>query len=114
MNYLLPSEYEQFGLETTTPEAWTGAASALMNAHCRRTSLTVMQYVERLRVSPDRNLVHLTYLPLSAVSPGTNPIVAMRGRYASLLLRRGEVQVVSCQFGCGAFWLPVIRGRSRP
>jgi hypothetical protein len=106
MNYLLPSEYEQFGLETTTPEAWTGAASALMNAHCRRASLAVMQYVERLRVSPDRNLVHLTYLPLSAVPPATNPIVAMRGRYASSLLRRGEFQGDLAQDVVRAFSLP--------
>jgi hypothetical protein len=92
MNYLLPSEYEQFGLETSTPEAWAAAASALIDAHCRRPSLAVTQYVERLRVSPDRNLVHLTYLPLSAIAPAVNPIVAMRGRYGSSLLTRGELQ----------------------
>src|SRR6059058_4336874 len=92
MNYLLPSEYEQFGLETTTPEAWAAAASALIDAHCRRSSLAVTQYVERLRVSPDRNLVHLTYLPLAVVTPAVNPIVAIRGRYGASLLRRGEFQ----------------------
>jgi hypothetical protein len=92
MNYLLPSEYEQFGLETTTPEAWAAAASALIDAHCRRSSLALTQYVERLRVSPDRNLVHLTYLPLTAVAPAVNPIVAIRGRYGASLLRRGEFQ----------------------
>src|SRR5438445_4378098 len=104
MNYLLPSEDEQFGLETTTPEAWTGAASALIDAHCRRASLAVMQYVERLRVSPDRNLVHLTYLPLSAVSPATNPITAMRGRYA--VSRRGEFQGDLAHDVARAFSLP--------
>jgi hypothetical protein len=104
MNYLLPSEYEQFGLETSTPEAWTGAASALIDAHCRRASLGVMQYVERLRVSRDRNVVHLTFLPLCPLGPATNPIVSMRGRYA--MPRRGELQGDMTHDVARAFSLP--------
>lgn len=92
MNYLLPSEYEQFGIETTTPEAWIGAASALINAHCRRTSLAVTQYVEQQRINPDRNLVRLTYLPLTAGEGASSPIVLVKARYGNSRLRRGELR----------------------
>jgi hypothetical protein len=88
MIYLQPSEYEQYGLEATTPAAWVTAASAMMDAHCRRGTLGVAQYSERVRVSDGRNSVRLTYLPLAISAPASIAIVAMRGRYA--LPRRGE------------------------
>ena len=76
MNYLLPTEYEQFGLETATPEAWTSAATSLINAHCRRTTLFIAQYVERIRLADHRYTLRLTYLPLAPVAPATNAITA--------------------------------------
>jgi hypothetical protein len=88
MNYLSPSEYEAHGLDATTPEAWVTAASAVIDAHCRRATLAITQYQEHLRVSPSRNTVHLTYLPLAILAPATTPIVAARGRYG--VPRRGE------------------------
>lgn len=88
MNYLQPSEYEMYGLEATTAPAWVMAASAIVDAHCRRSTLGVVQYTERVRVGAGRNTIRLTYLPLVTVTPATGPIVTARSRYASP--RRGE------------------------
>ena len=88
MNYLSPSEYESYGLEATTPSAWVAAASAVMDAHCRRATLAVAQYTERLRMVSGRNTVRLTYLPLAALAPASSPLVSARARYA--VPRRGE------------------------
>ena len=82
MNYLSQSEYEVYGVEAKTPESWTAAASSLIDAHCRRPTLAVASYVERLRLRAGRNTVRLTYLPLAPVAPATSPIVSARGRYA--------------------------------
>lgn len=105
MNYLQASEYEMYGLETTTAQAWVTAASAILDAHCRRATLGVVQYTERLRLATGRNAVRLTYLPAVPVAPATSPIVAARGRYASP--RRGEwVNEEVAWEAAGAFGLP--------
>ena len=88
MNYLDSSEYGQYGLDASLPEWWVTAASALIDAHCRRKSLGVAQYSERMRVASARNTARLTYLPLSAVAPALSPIVSARARFA--VPRRGE------------------------
>jgi len=88
MNYLEASEYQQYGLDASLPEWWVTAASALMDAHCRRKSLGVAQYSERLRIMPGWNAVRLTYLPLAALPPAQSPIVSARARFA--VPRRGE------------------------
>jgi hypothetical protein len=88
MIYLTPPEYELYGLEATTPSPFVAAASALIDAHCRRTTLAVAQYEERLRVAADRNTVRLTYLPLAAMPPAVTPIVSAQGRYT--IPRRGD------------------------
>ncbi len=88
MNYLSPTEYESYGLEATTLAAWVTAASAVIDAHCRRTTLGVAQYEERLRVQAGRNTVRLTYVPLAPLAPATSPIVSAQGRYT--IPRRGE------------------------
>jgi len=88
MNYLSPSEYVTYGLETTTPAAWVTAASAVIDAHCRRATLAVTQYEERRRMTAGRNTVRLSYLPLAAVAPASTPIVSASGRYT--IPRRGE------------------------
>ena len=51
MGYLLPAEYVQYGLTAETTDDWVTMASALMEAHCRRPSLMVTQYVERMRLT---------------------------------------------------------------
>jgi hypothetical protein len=88
MNYLSPSEYETYGLEATTPAAWVTAASAVIDAHCRRATLAVTQYEERRRMTAGRNTVRLSYLPLAVVAPASTAMVSVRGRYT--LPRRGE------------------------
>lgn len=88
MNYLSPDEYKQFELEATTPAAWVMAASALIDAHCRRPSLGVQQYRERVCLTPGRPVVRLSYLPLATIPPATTPLVSVRGRYG--VPRRGE------------------------
>ena len=88
MNYLDSSEYGRYGLDASLPEWWVTAASALIDAQCRRKSLGVAQYSERVRVAPGRNSARLTYLPLAAVAPAQSPIVSARARFA--VPRRGE------------------------
>jgi hypothetical protein len=88
MNYLSPTEYQLYGIDTTTDPALVGAASSLIDAHCRRATLAVAQYEERIRMMADRNTIHLTYLPLAPLAPATSPIVSGRGRYT--IPRRGE------------------------
>lgn len=88
MNYLDPSEYEVYGLEETTPASLVMAASALMDAHCRRETLALVQYTERVRLG-GRGTVRLTYLPLVASAPASSPLVAVRVRYG--VPRRGDL-----------------------
>ena len=88
MNYLFPSEYQLYGVDVTTEPSLVGAASSLIDAHCRRATLAIAQYEERIRMMPDRNVIHLTYLPLAPLPPASSPIVSGRGRYT--IPRRGE------------------------
>lgn len=109
MNYLQPAEYELYGLETTTALSWVTAASAIMDAHCRRTTLAVATYTERMRTENGNRPVRLTYLPLNPVAPATSPIVSVQARYATP--RRGEVEYdaivwdAAIAFGIPGTWL---------
>ncbi|MEO7027823.1 MAG: hypothetical protein ABI147_00275 [Acidobacteriaceae bacterium] len=67
MGYLLPAEYAEYGLTTETADAWVNAASAMMDAYCRRPSLLATSYVERLRVGHASLAVRLSYGPLVSV-----------------------------------------------
>ena len=88
MNYLDSSEYEKYGLEKETLESWVTAASALIDAHCRRPTLGVAQYTERIRLN-GQGTARLTYLPLATAEGASSPVVALRARYA--MPRRGEM-----------------------
>ncbi len=111
MTYLDPTEYTTYGLEATTPASVVAAASSLIDAHCRRVTLGVAQYEERLRMAPDRNTVRLTYLPLATVAPATTPIVSAQGRYC--IPRRGEWPFddlrldVALMFGLPGTWTAI-------
>jgi hypothetical protein len=89
MGYLQPTEYENFGLASDTTDDWVTAASALIDAHCRRASLNPTQYVERLRLVEGSQCVRLSYLPLVAVPPLSSPLIGIRARYGRP--RRGEM-----------------------
>lgn len=114
MNYLSDSEYATYGLDATTPDALVAAASTLIDAHCRRATLAVAQYEERLRMAPDRNTVRLTYVPLTIVAPATTPIVSAQGRYC--IPRRGEWPFddlrldVALMFGLPGVWTAIDAG----
>jgi hypothetical protein len=107
MNYLQPSEYEAYGLEATTDVAWVTGASAIVDAHCRRVTLAINQFTERIRTEGQRP-VRLTYRPMMALAPATSPIVSARARYA--MPRRGELPDetlawdVALAFGVPGWW----------
>jgi hypothetical protein len=88
MNYLDATEYMTYGLAATTDQSWVTAASAIIDAHCRRSTLAITQYEERLKVPPELNTVRLSYLPLVSVAPAATPIVSLQARYG--MPRRGE------------------------
>jgi hypothetical protein len=90
MGYLDPTEYVAYGLTADTTDDWIAMASALMEAHCRRTSLLVTQYVERMRLTAGSQSVRLSYLPLTPLAPAISPLVGVRVRYGRP--RRGEMQ----------------------
>ena len=104
MGYLQATEYESFGLACDTTDDWVTAASALMDAHCRRASLNPMQYVERLRLADGAQCARLSYLPLIAVAPATSPLLSIRARYGRP--RRGEMVYAIQAEIAWAFGLP--------
>jgi hypothetical protein len=75
MAYLLPAEYAEFGLSAETADAWVNAASAMIEAHCRRPSLLSTSYTERVRVPYESQTTRLSYGPLLSVD-------AVKARYA--------------------------------
>lgn len=80
MNYLDPAEYQVFGLSEETPDALVAAASAMIDGFCRRPSLGVTQYVERLRVGRDRQTVRLSHGPAVSADGIALPVTACRVR----------------------------------
>ena len=88
MGYLQPTDYENFGLASDTTDDWITAASALMEAYCRRASLNATQYVERVRLVSESQTARMSYLPLVAIPPAISPLLAMNVRYGRP--RRGE------------------------
>jgi hypothetical protein len=89
MGYLLPTEYVQYGLTAETTDDWVTMASALMEAYCRRPSLLVTQYVERIRLTAGAQTVRLSYRPLAAAVGVTSALVGIRVRFGRQ--RRGEL-----------------------
>jgi hypothetical protein len=107
MGYLLPTEYVQYGLTAETSDDWITMASALMEAHCRRPSLLVTQYVERMRLTSGSQSVRLSYRPLAVAAGAASALVGVRVRYGRP--RRGELvdefrQQVVWAFGLPGSW----------
>jgi hypothetical protein len=110
MGYLDPTEYVAYGLTADTTDDWIAMASALIEAHCRRTSLLVTQYVERMRLTAGSQSVRLSYLPLAPLGEATSPLVGVRVRYGRP--RRGEMQdpmlaQVAWAFSVPGSWSPL-------
>jgi hypothetical protein len=89
MGYLDPTEYIAYGLAAETPDDWVALASTLIEAHCRRPSLLVTQYVERMRLTAGSQAVRLSYLPVAPLGSAASPLVGIRVRYGRP--RRGEM-----------------------
>ena len=99
MGYLLPADYEAYGLAAETADELVTMASALMEAHCRRPTLLAASYVERVRLSEGAQMARLSYGPLL---PGA--VTAVRVRYGQG--RRGEMlsgERILCR-GCECVW----------
>ncbi len=99
MAYLEASEYEVYGLSADTADAWLEAASAMVDAYCRRSSLLVVTYTERLRVAKPWGTVQLSYGPVVSVS-------AVKVRY-SRQTERGDDMLLECAllFGLPGQWI---------
>jgi len=104
MAYLLPTDYENYGLPAGTTPDWVTAATALINSFCRRPDLNVTQYQERLRMASGTQRVRLSYLPLASLGTAASPLVAMEGKYGQP--RRGELVQVPMLEAALAFSLP--------
>src|ERR1700743_2923298 len=107
MGYLLPTEYVQYGLTAETTDDWVTMASALMEAYCRRPSLLVTQYVERMRLTAGAQAVRLSYRPLTAALGAASALVGVRARYTRP--RRGELadpfrEEIAWAFGVPGSW----------
>ncbi|MDE3104437.1 MAG: hypothetical protein KGK08_04610 [Acidobacteriota bacterium] len=89
MGYLLPAEYVAYGLSSGTTDDWVAMASSLMEAYCRRPSLMVTQYTERMRLTAGAQTVRLSYGPLNAATGASSALVAVQVRYGRP--RRGEL-----------------------
>lgn len=79
MQYLSPSDYIPFGLSADLSDDLVTAASALIDSFCKRPSLGITQYVERLRLER-RSSVQVSHTPLAAATTGASPLVLVRGR----------------------------------
>ncbi|MDE1176727.1 MAG: hypothetical protein PW789_08965 [Edaphobacter sp.] len=103
MPYLSPTEYVSYGLSADTSDDWIAAASVLIDAHCRRTSLAVTQYTERVRLTTGSSTARLSYRPLAAAEGATSPLVSVLARYGQP--RRGEGDDLRYEIA-SAFGLP--------
>jgi hypothetical protein len=102
--YLQPTEYQTYGLPSDVTGDWIAAASSIIDAHCRRTSLNPTQYTERLRIVEGSQTARLSHLPLCAVAPATSPFVSIQARYAKP--RRGQLASPIQEEVLWAFSLP--------
>jgi hypothetical protein len=107
MGYLLPSDYELYGLAAETADELVTMASALMEAHCRRPTLLAAQYVERIRITAGAQTGRLSYGPLydgALVSARVRYAKGRRGEYADLNLQYDAGLQIATAFGLPGTW----------
>ncbi len=90
MGYLLPTEYELYGLSAEMTDDWVTTASALMEAYCHRPTLLATQYTERLRVTTGSQAVRVSYLPLVVVGGASSALVSAQARLCRPRRSEGE------------------------
>ena len=99
MAYLEPSEYVAYGLSADTADAWIAAASVMVDAHCRRGSVSVTSYTERLRVSRPWGTLQLNYRPVVQLT-------ALQARYSQQMERQeGTLAEYGLLFGLPGQWV---------
>ncbi len=99
MAYLEPSEYLSYGLSADTSDAWVLAASSMIEAHCRRSSLLSVSYTERLRVNRQWGTAQLSYGPVMQVT-------AAQARYAPQFDRQHDMLFAyALVFGLPGQWV---------
>jgi hypothetical protein len=107
MSYLLPAEYQAYGLASDTADQLVTTASALMESHCRRPTLMAAQYTERMRLTAGSQTVRLSYGPLLAgalVSARVRYARGRHGEYADLSLHQQMGQQIATAFGLPGSW----------
>lgn len=109
MGYLLPAEYEAYGLEAETADAFVAMASALMESHCRRPTLMAAQYTERVRLTAASQTARLSYgplLPLALLNVRVRYARGRRGEAADLQLDRNGLMglQIATAFGLPGTW----------
>lgn len=107
MGYLLPAEYQAYGLGTETPDDLVTMASALMEAHCKRPTLLAAQYTERIRLSAGSQTGRLSYGPVVAgalVSARVRYAKGRRGEYADFNANRQMGAQIATAFGLPGTW----------
>ncbi len=80
MQYLSAAEYVTYGLGAGTADELVVAASAMIDAYCRRSSLGVTQYVERVRFARGDRSAQMSNLPLAAADGAASALVSVRTR----------------------------------
>lgn len=106
MQYLGAAEYVSFGLGEDTADELVVAASAMIDAFCRRTSLAVMQYVERVRLRRGCE-AQLSFLPLAAMNGAASALVSVRARIGRAVMQVSPMADVLCAFGLAGQWVDV-------
>jgi hypothetical protein len=80
MQYLSAAEYVAYGLGASTADELVIAASAMIDAYCKRPSLGETQYVERVRLARGNRTAQMSNLPLVAAAGATSALVSVRTR----------------------------------
>ncbi len=103
MVYLEPGDYVRYGLDEETPDALVAAASALVDAFCRRASLGVTTCVERLRFARDGRTLRLSYGPVIAITACRTRLRRLRPDRQALWPFT-QLQMDAMTFGLGGAW----------
>ena len=107
MGYLLPADYEAYGLAAETADELVTVASALMEAHCRRPTLLAAEYTERIRLTAGSQTGRLSYGPLfdgALISARVRYAKGRRGEYADLSLNQEMGLQIATAFGLPGSW----------
>jgi hypothetical protein len=103
MGYLLPAEYETYGLAAETPDELVTMASALIEAHCRRPTLLAAQYVERIRLTAGAQTGR-PLLPGALIGARVRYAKGRRGEYADLTSHAELGLEIATAFGLPGSW----------